>query len=1107
MALHLICGRSHSGKSTYISDKIAQLISQNKKVVILVPEQFNHIAEKRLLKKVGFILDDSIEITSFNRLAMRTRDMAGDMRDSIITPTGKSIIMTSAIEQCELQYFKSVCEQPGFTDTCINCISEFKKYGVDTAAINDVINKIDNEVLKYKLSDLCKIYDCYEKLMLNNYIDTDDILNILNELLEQNDFYKDTVFFLDEFSTFIPQEEKIISQLIKKSKDVYVTLCMDKDLTKDLFIPTVTTYNKLVDLCRENHFEIEDTLWLDNTYYSSDLVSFAEKNLFSYPTKTYLQDTNSIKLVKAQNPYSEVDNAARHILNLVKDGLRFNDICIICSDINRYNNIFKNVFKEYNIPYFIDEKTPVLKHQIVMFVISIIDVYLNNYSYESIFNFIKSGFADVDAVSVALLDNFILKTNVSKNTWFDDDRWQTIIQNYEASEKTINKITEIRNNIILPLGEFHNKIKGRNSAKYLIECLYDYLCKIKLSDTIDKYIYKFEKNNDIVRQKEYEAVWNILINVFEELHCVLGDKTLNVKLLKKYLYVALHQQSIGIIPTSVDEVIIGDIARTRTDKVKALVVIGANEGVFPVPSKDSGIISDNDKKLLSWQNINLSTTSSLQSFYNQFLIYRVFSMPDESIYVSYASADSNYNTLAPSFSVERIKKIFGINAINDSFEDIDNPDIITSSDVNYVHLATVMKNAKKGVSHIKEWDAVYNYLICNKKESIDKINSFIQHTNPIKPISADNVGINPDSMYTTISRLQQYKACHYSYFLTYMLNLTEKPQPKLKSLDLGTIVHDILEKICVGMADDNVTFKTANTKYFENKVDAYLNEYILQLGTKFSQLSSRELYSVKRLKNALVLCFEMIKKQIVSSKFEPMGYEIKFDDNNIGCIDIKLKSGKVLKITGKIDRADKYSTDKNNFIRVIDYKTGNKTFNLTDIVNGLDIQLMVYLNALVDGDSKNTYGGAFFFNLDDVLITSKSNMTDEEISKKVDTSLKLKGILADNDEVLNAFDELTLKNAKNKGTLDQFRKMSVYLKKLVADLWDEICKGNIVPNPYKHGNKSPCNYCPYSSVCRINSAETNITYNQIETLKNEDAWHIIMGGDNNGVDKKSKTGN
>lgn len=1100
MSLQLICGRSHSGKSTYILDVIENLIKQNQKIVLIVPEQFNHIAEKRLLKRVGHILDNSVEITSFNRLAQRTRDMAGDMRKDIITPTGKSLVMTEAISMSDLEYYKGISNEPGFTDTCINCISEFKKYSVDTGLLDAVSQKVDNTVLKYKLNDLNKIYKNYELLIGDKYIDTDDILDILYNLLVNNNFYNDTVFLFDEFSTFIPQEEKIISALVKKSKNVYMTLCMDKDLTKDLFLPTCSTYNKLVDMCKDNHYELCDTIWLDKTYYKSEVISFAEKNLFNYPTKVYSQSTDDLTLLKAQNPFSEVDNAARYIQSLVRDGMRYRDICIICSDTKRYDNIIKNVFGQYKIPYFIDEKSSVLKHQIVMFVISIIDVYINNYSYESIFNFIKSGFYDVDSVSVAILDNFILRTNVSKNTWFDDEKWNVILQNYEASDNTKQKISDIRDNIIKPLGAFHNKIKGKNSATYLVESLYDYLCQIKLSDTIDKYTIRFEKSGDAVRQREYEAVWNILINVFDQMYICLGDKKINVKEFKKYLYVALMNQSIGIIPTSVDQVIIGDIARTRTHGIKALVVMGANEGVFPVPSKDAGIINDNDKNQLKQFDINLSTTSKLQSFYNQFLIYRVFSMPDNKLYVSYSSADSNYKTLAPAFSVERIKKVFGKKVTDDNFENIDFAGIITHGDVNTPNLASVINKSNKGIEHIKEWDAVYNYYAENKQDDIKKIEAFIKYQNPIMPLKSENININKEGMYTTISRLQQYKACHYSYFLTYMLKLNEKPEPKLRSLDIGTIVHDIIEKVCVDMKGDNVTFKSADNKYFEQKIDTYLNEYIEQLGTRFSQLSYRELYSVKRLKNALLLCFEMIKKQICDSKFVPIGYEIKFDDNNIGCIEIKLDDGNILKITGKIDRADQYSTDGTNFIRIIDYKTGTKTFNLTDVVNGLDIQLLVYLCSLVESDKSNSYGGAFFFNLDDVMITSDYDMSDGDIAKKVDSALKLKGIVADSEEVLNAFDALTLKNNKNKGTFDQFKMMSKYLKKLIADLWMEITNGNIVPNPYKHGTKTPCNYCPYSSVCRINSDNVNISQNIITTLKNEDAWHIIMGGDSDGLD-------
>ena len=300
------------------------------------------------------------------------------------------------------------------------------------------------------------------------------------------------------------------------------------------------------------------------------------------------------------------------------------------------------------------------------------------------------------------------------------------------------------------------------------------------------------------------------------------------------------------------------------------------------------------------------------------------------------------------------------------------------------------------------------------------------------------------------------------------------------------------------MEADGVRFESADKEYFRKKIRIMLDKYIQRLGCEYAQLSKRQLYSIKRLEYVILLCFETIQKQFTDSKFVPMGYEIVFDDENIGCIEIKLDDGRVLKLTGKIDRADVYTTEGKNYLRVVDYKTGSKNFNMTDVVTGIDIQLLVYLSALVESGSNNMYGGAFFFPVSDVIVGAKNNMSDEDIESKVNSATKMKGIIIDDKEILDAFDRVTVNRVGHKTSAEQFEALSAYLKKVIKDLWSDILKGSIEANPYKKGTYTPCKYCPYSSVCRISSGNSGCSYNEIDKLDDKSAWDIIQGGEDNG---------
>ena len=1093
MSLHIICGRSHSGKSTYIIDSVKEKTSKGDKIILVVPEQFTHIAEKKLLHATGRIMDGFIEISSFKRLADRTRVLTGDFRNNIISTTGKTLVISDILEKTKLLYYKNSAAMQGFVDVCLNTISEFKKHNIYPSDIDNMIGNIKDEKLKLKLSDLKSLYISYEEQIHKSYIDTDDILDILANTLVNNDLYNDFTFFFDEFSTFIPQERKIISQLIKKCKDVYITLCIDDSLDNSVYSPCISTLNQLKQICIENGYGTPEIINLDNSYYDSDELSFIEENLFNYPTKTYDKEVNNVELVRANNPYAEVECVAGKIISLVRDnGYRYNDICVITSDVSVYQHIFKNVFPKFNIPYFMDSKTPVLDHNIVLFVINILDVYLENYSYESIFNFLKSGFIDLPVSDVALLENFILSTNAGKNSWLAHEKWNSLIDAYDAPENEKSVISLIRENYVLPLAEFHDEIKGRNKCIDLVSNLYDYLIKINLDKTIANYIDKFKQSGDVVRHRQYESVWNIIIRVFDEVINVFSDKTINVSELRNYLYVAFSHQSIGIIPTSVDEVTIGDIARTRTGKVKALFVLGANEGLFPMPSKEENIINDKDKTLLGELGYNLPNSSEEQAFFNQFLIYRIFTMPMNKICISYSSSDSNFATLAPSFSIGRLKKMFPHIEKDYGFDEFSNDDFIGNCEITLENMISAIAKKRSGHDTDKVWESVFSYYEKNYPDVIDRINRFFTYKKEADVLLPEYIQkhIGTD-MYTTISRLQKYSACKYSYFLTYMLSLKERPVSEISGMDVGRIAHSMLERICKEMVAKSISFDNVPEGYFETVVKDMINEYLSDFGVTFDDLTKRQLYSLKRLEDVLLLSFRFIANQIKESLFKPYGYEITFSDDNIGCIKIDLPDGEVLNLTGKIDRVDTYETEEGRYIRVIDYKTGKKTFNINDIIHCTDIQLMIYLDALVESDENNRYGGAFFFCLDDYILKSDHDEENEKIEEKMESAMKLKGIVLDKTQVIDAFDKATVSRIQNKASYDQFKIISSYLKLMIGQLWMSLKSGNIDINPYLRSSSTPCMYCPYSSVCRFTSGTGS--YNELENMDKEKAWDFMKG--------------
>ncbi len=1106
MSLQVIYGRAHCGKTSYIMELVKKLNKDGNEIILIVPEQFTHIAEIRLLEATGKILDGEIEIMSFKKLAQRCIELYAKESFKQIDTVGRSLIVARAVENSELKYFKNAGDYSGFVDLVLKEIGNFKKYSITCDDINALINSEhaeNNEVFKLKMQDLSSIYSLYDQILHENYIDAEDILDILVKILGTQDIFKNKTIILDEFSTFIPQEENVLKALAKQCKNMYVTLCLDSvtDGDMNVFMPTVTTYLKLKDMCRKDKITFEKPVFLETSYYNNDALKHLEQNLFKYPAKIFESNQENIELFSAKNPYTEVEYTAEKIISLVSDGgVRFKDIGIICADINAYSHIFKMVFDKYKIPYFIDEKIPVLSHHIIQFVLNIFDVYISGYSHESIFNFLKSGFCEISAKDASICENFALKTNITRRGWTDNEKWESIILNQKfRNKKERDVLCCVRERYILPLAEFHEKIKGRNDARFVCEQTYKYLTQIGIDKMLEAYADNARDFGDakgIKRAKEYESIYNVLVKTIDELYEFLGDTKVSPERFKNYMLCALNQQTIGLIPTALDEIIIGDIARTKTEYCDVLFIIGANDGVFPSRPAGDVILGEKDKQII--ENSGFEYTRSLrnQSYFNQFLIYSVFTLANNKIYLSYSGADNDYKTLSPAFAVNRIKKLFKDIEISDSLTDTVGIDKITIADVSFEYLACIMNDLKAGNRNVEnddKWSSVYGYYKEKYPQKIERLEKlFANKKRHYETISPDILNkLMGDGLYTTVSRLQKYNACKYSYFLSYLLDLKQPQTNEIQSLDIGIAAHSVFEYIGSFLQTANKSYENLTDDEITKKVCDYLNELIEMYALKCDKLSERQKFIFEKMKNELELCVKIIRNQIIETKFIPLGYEIEFSDNSqTGTINITLDDGKCVKLTGKIDRADVLNNGQYSYVRIVDYKTGSKTFSLSDIVNGTDIQLAVYLNALVKSNKNYMPAGAFYFSVQDPISKQVRNVSDSDIQNDILASMKLKGIVLDEEFIKKENTDKKSQSRINTATKEQFEIMDKYVTKLIKSSLTDMLGGNIDARPYKNRDKTPCAYCEYSSICRFELSGND--YNNIKSYgRADDAWEVM----------------
>lgn len=1108
MALQMIYGRANSGKTQFILNKAKEFFENDEPFIIVVPEQFTHIAERRLIKKIGSIQSKTAEVLSFDRIARRIFDMYPSDK-KIIGSVGKSLIMSKIISECELEYYKGCNDQIGFSNVCVDEISMLKKYNISPNDLKKAAESAKELSLKYKFGDISEIYEKYNNELKNTFNDSDDLLNILDSVLQNVRPYEGITFIFDEFSSFNPQEINIISSLASQAKNIYMTLSCDTSNDKGMvFRPTEQCSKKIKSACKRYNVEIKDTIFINKTYYNRDEISFLEKNLYSYPPQKTNIECDSIRIYAYENPYTEVIQTASKIIALVREkNIRYREISVVCSDVPSYSNIIRSVFSMFSIPCFIDEKTDVLNHSIINFVINIFDVYLKGYDSETVVNFLKSGYLNITPDEVYASDNFIAATGATKNTWLSDDRWEKTLDFY-CGDNIENKslLNNVRNKYIMPLAVLHDKIKGKKAVKYICEQIYDYLLNSEFDKSICSYIEHFKSERNNYMAKQYSYVWKTLIEALDMLVFVFGDKSVNLKEFKKYLFIAFSQQKIGIIPTSVDEIIVGDVLRSKSEPVKYQFVIGACDSSFPSPKNNNTFIDDTDKSFLNSIGIGYSPNSEEASYYDRFLIYSALAHPTDALIISYPMADTSFSRLRPSFVVTLIENMFPKLHVGDSTSE-KAESCFTNINIALEFLVENIRKITNGESADKRWQDIYHYLyLHNRDDAIKFISDSIKSKKRITKLSSELTNrLFDKEFYSTISRIQKYNSCRYSYYLRYMLSLKPKDAFGFESVDIGTLAHEIIEKIFKKISYENIDLKNVDEAFFKTNVDILTDKFIDDVFSESAEFTKRDIAEIEELRKSLVLSLVMIKNHIVRSKFVPMGYEMIFDDNNIGCIELNLNNGKKLKLTGKIDRADSFTNEDGTYIRVVDYKTGNKKFDYSDVFYGLDIQILIYLDALVEKNPNAKHAGALYFKIGNSFLDTDTSddITDEDIDK----SFKMIGVVADEKNVLNAFDPLSI-NMKGSGanniSLGKFKLLSDYVKDEAAKSASDLSSGFIDVNPYVKSEKKPCDYCEYSAVCGF-SDENNDVYRTLKSVNKTSIWKNINdntnGGENNELDK------
>ena len=778
MSLRLVCGRSGSGKTEICLNETIEKLDENK-IYIITPEQFSYSMEKKIMDKItsGAILN--AEVLTFKRMAYRVENEVGGIVDKKLSKTGKAMLIYSILLDNK-NSLKFLGKNEQNVDIIENSLTEFKKHNVTLNDLKDVIKTCEDRFLQEKLKDLEYMYEKFEEKIASKYIDENDVLTNLANNLDNTDMYKNCVFYIDEFTGFTTQEYKIIEKLLMKAKEITVTITTDNldmgtNQDTDIFYSNKQTADKLLYIARSNSIKCEKTVFLNNMYrFKTSELKHIEENLYKTPYNIYKEEVKNLKLYLASNSYNEIENVAKEITKLVKDeGYRYNEISVITKNLENYSSLVKAIFNSYNIPVFIDEKKVLSQNIFVKYLMSILDIYAQNWSYDSVMNYIKTNFTNIDNDDIFILENYCKKWGIKGSKWYKG-QWNFKDEN-EDNKQQMERIRELREQIVIPIANLKEDISNNKTVEIISKKIYNFLIENNIDQILLSKKEMFEQRGYIEISNEQEQAWNIIIDILDELKELFGEEKISFDKYMKLLRIGLSVSGLGLIPQTQDQVIVGDVERSRTHKVKAIFILGLNDGIFPTIHKDEGFLGDNDRSILKQKGLELAKNTLEALYEDNFSIYKAFTTAEEKLFLSYTSSNSDGGALRPSILINKIKKIFPkLNEYSD-LTYIDSKLLI--SNLTFDELITNLGRFKDGEEIDEKWFEIYNYY-SKSVEWKDKLESAIKaffYTNKPDKISKENVDkLYGKTLNTTVSRLEKYRSCPFSYYLTYGLKLKYK---------------------------------------------------------------------------------------------------------------------------------------------------------------------------------------------------------------------------------------------------------------------------------------------------------------------------------------------
>ena len=1132
MALSLVTGGSGSGKTEFIYNKIIDwsIREPESRFFVIVPEQATMQAQKEIIRLHPRHGTMNIDIVSFERLAYRIFSELSIQQPEILDDTGKAMVLRKLAgeKRKDLTMFSSHLNQTGFIDEVKSMLSEFYQYGVTPELLKKQTEKdgITN-VLTRKLEDMNVIFQAFRDFTRERYITLEELLDVLCQVAGQSELLKNSILVLDGYTGFTPVQYRLMELLLTMCREMYVTVTATEGALwgpaneADLFDMSQKMALKLKNMAKECGVEVKEDIVLAERplmrFKKSPALDYLEQTMFRYPYRAYKGEPEEIRLVRAENPADEIDFVVNKIEQLVKkDGFRYREIAVICGDLAGYAKEINHQFEENEIPFFMDEKQDVSGNPFIRLIKSALEILQKSFDYESMFQYLRTGLVTDDTEKTDRLEVYVRSMGIRGFAKWNEN-WE---RTFEGGRRlNLVELNAYREHVLAPLSAFKEKAGERGTTvRTITEALAELLQERDAERKLSEKSLWFREHNMEKEAREYEEIYGLVMELFERLCDLLGDEVISKKEYLEILSVGFQELKVGMIPAGADRVTVGDLERTRLPRIRAMFFVGVNDGVVPKDKGKGGILTEQERETLKKNALELAPTAREEGFMQRFYLYLAMTKPSDLLVMSWCDLSAEGKTIRPSSLIGQMRKRFPDMPVLDAGTQKDSGVSFRAAGKAVIRWLQDTENLERH----PELADLYRWLSSeggrgDEMERLARACSYsYQDTGIGRAVAKELYG---SILNGSVTRMEGYAACAYAHFLSHGLELQKRREYEIDFSDMGNLFHRSIDLFFHEVREQGMDFREIGEKERRALVKTVVDQVSYEYRNTIMKSSARNSYLGRKVERITDRTIRALIHQIQKGDFEPEEFEVDVSTR------IPLKDGDSMNLRGRIDRMDVFEDEDKVYVKIMDYKSGSTSFDLSLLYHGLQLQLVVYMDAALAMEKKRHPGketvpaGIFYYHIDDPVLERTDDMTPEEVEAGILKKLRMDGLVNSNLDVIRHMDREIVKEsdvipvALKDGLIqesrssvaggERFSHLSEFVSSSLKTMGEEILDGNTSINPYKQGTRTACDYCPYHSICGFDLKTSGFGFRKFKSKKAAEIWAEIEkeGGAEDGDDE------